>query len=57
VGAMAIADLVKTTLGPKGMVSQTAVKKHIVAQLSQVVALSCLSLLSGQDLAEHGPNK
>jgi chaperonin GroEL (HSP60 family) len=31
---MAIADLVKTTLGPKGMVSQTAVKKHGVAQLT-----------------------
>ncbi len=54
---MAIADLVKTTLGPKGMVSQTAVKKHIVAQMLCVAALSCLLLLSGQDLAEHGPNK
>lgn len=56
-GAMAIADLVKTTLGPKGMVSQTAVKKHIVAQRLCVAVLSCLLLLSGQDLAEHGPNK
>ncbi len=56
-GAMAIADLVKTTLGPKGMVSQTAVRQPKVAQMSGVAALSCLLLLSGQDLAEHGPNK
>ncbi len=56
-GAMAIADLVKTTLGPKGMVSQTAVQKHVVVQMSGVAALSCLLLLSGQDFAEHGPYK